>query len=97
MAKQILDWNYNPIQEKDIPKQKHTIFYEYDNPEEALTDLSNEKIGTTRQFCGEASYKFDKITTPIVHNGIKLTMYFTWNDCVFAQLFGIYQYIGKMV
>ena len=45
MAKQILDWNYNPIQEKDIPKQKHTIFYEYDNPEEALTDLSNLTSG----------------------------------------------------
>lgn len=95
-AKRILDWNYNPIEEKDIEKNKHTIHYEYDNAKDALLDLIIDGEGTTRRFYGECRWEFDKITKPLIHNGVKLHMYFTWKKYIFCQLFGIYQYIGEM-
>jgi len=69
---------------------------DYDNTEDALLYLINEGQGKSKNFPNIRMFDLEKITKPLIHNGVKLGLYFTWKNYVFCHLMGIFQYIGEM-
>ena len=95
-AKRILDYNYNPIDREKARDNDPLLRFEYDDAIEALADLVIDGKGTIRRFTGECEYKFNEILKPVIYNGVKLELYFTWHNHIFSQTMGLYQYTGKM-
>ncbi|MDZ7785983.1 MAG: hypothetical protein U5L95_02570 [Candidatus Saccharibacteria bacterium] len=85
----------------DVNKMGYTLRYsvgcygketkttpDFNNAKDVLLHLINEGKGKTKSFPNIGMFEIEKITKPLIHNGVNLGLYFTWGNHIFCHLIG---------
>jgi len=102
-VKVIIDSPYEEIDVEYIDFNEVLIKYDNQNPtydfptgEEALMAVINRTNYRNIRLHWRTVTMIDKIKKPVIHRGVKLEIFFTWNNYVFHTLYSFYSLTGKM-
>ena len=90
--------DFNEVVDKYSNRSSYSTEYKFSTGEEGLTaimDFDKTKCITPR-IHWETVMLIDKIVKPVIHGGLRLDSYFTWNNNLFMRIMGYYMFVGEM-